>query len=149
MLRVGRVIVSRKIIYVDTERGLTNADGLPLNEKQLQALAVIALRGAQRLNAELDLEKSLSPTPETSPVRPCVWRTGCKNPEACDKQGVCVPRGEDADIVMAKVRQHFDERRAPETKVCTCGVPAQGGVTHRNDGPCYVTSQNRGANDAK
>lgn len=32
---------------------------------------------------------------ETVPARPCVWRDGCKNPSVCDKQGVCVPGGEE------------------------------------------------------
>lgn len=50
---------------------------------------------------------------ETAAARPCVWREGCKHPAVCDKQNVCVPGGEEtaADACMAKVRQHFEERK--------------------------------------
>lgn len=81
-----------------------------VENKRYEEIDLLTMRnGFQWIGAPVDrkllvmvrdaINEFLGPTQETPPARPCVWRTGCKHPAVCDKQGVCVPGGESTDCI--------------------------------------------------
>lgn len=63
---------------------------------------------------------------ETPAARPCVWRTGCKNPSVCDKQGVCVPGGEATDCTCKDYPGADEFCTAHKSQPCGAPLDADG-----------------------